>query len=91
MALTRLSGTKSLRDPLCSQLLGEWLASYSLAKARWYEATEVAELPLIRNKQIEAVKECASVLFPAPELIALVLGWNVPKGGFRPVSEFMTR
>ena len=56
-----------------------------------YEATEVAQLPLIRNKQIEAVKQYASVLFPAPKLIGLLMDLNVPKGGFRHVSEFMTR
>ena len=91
MTLTRLSGAKSLRDPLVSQLLGEWVASSPLAKARWYEATEVAQLPLIRNKLIEAVKQYASVLFPAPEWIGLLMDLNVPKGGFRHVSEFMTR
>ena len=91
MTLTRLSGAKSLRDPLVSQLLGEWVASSPLSKARWYEATEVAQLPVIRNKQIEAVKQYASVLFPAPELIGLLMDLNVPKGGFRHVSEFMTR
>ena len=84
MTLTRLSGAKSLRDPLLSKLLGESVASSPLAKARWYEATEVAQLPLIRNKQIEAVKQYASVLFPAPELIRLLMDVNVPKGGFRP-------
>ena len=67
MTLTRLSGAKTLGDPLVSQLLGEWVASSPLAKAQWYEATEVAQRPLIRNKQIEAVKQQASVLFPAPE------------------------
>ena len=56
MALTRLSGAKSLRDPLVPQLLGEWVASSPLAKARWYEAAEVAQLPLIRNTQIVAVQ-----------------------------------
>ena len=91
MTLTRLSGTKSLRDPLVSQLLGEWVASSPLAKARWYEATEVAQLALIRNKKIEALKQYASVLFPAPELIGLLMDSNVPKSGFRRVSEFMTR
>ena len=73
MALARLSGAKSLRDPLVSQLLGEWVASYPLAKARWYEATEVAQLPVGRNKQIEAVKQYASVLFPAPEWTWLLM------------------
>ena len=67
MKLTRLSGAKSLRDSLVSQLLGEWVASSPLAKARWYEASEVAQLPVIRNKQIDAVKQYASVFFPAPE------------------------
>ena len=91
MTLTRLSGAKSLQDPLVSQLLGEWVASSPLARARWNEATEVAQLPVIRNKQIEAVKQYASVLFPAPELIGLLMDLNVPKGGFRHGSEFMTR
>ena len=67
------------------------MASSPLAKARWYEATEVGQLPLIRDKQIEAVKQYASVLFPAPELIGLNMDLNVPKSGFRHVSEFMTR
>ena len=54
-----------MRDPLVSRLLGEWVASSPSAKARWYEATKVAQLPLIRNKQIMAVKQYASILFPA--------------------------
>ena len=91
MTLPRLSGAKSLCDPLVSQLLGEWVASSLLAKARWYEATEVAQLPLIHNKQIEAMKQYASVLFLAPELIGLLMDWNVPTGAFRHVSEFMSR
>ena len=37
------------------------------------------------------MKQYASVLFPAPELIGLLMDLNVPKGGFRHVSEFMTR
>ena len=41
MTLVRLSGAKSLRDPLVSRLLGEWVASSPLAGARWSEATEV--------------------------------------------------
>ena len=88
MRLTRLSRAKSLRDPLVSQLLGEWVASSPLAKARWYE---VAQLPLISKKQIEAVKQYASVLFLARELMRLLMNLNVPLSGFRQVSEFMTR
>ena len=59
MILTHLSGAKSLRDPLVSQILGEWVASSPLAKARWYKATKVAQLLLICNKQTEAVKQFA--------------------------------
>ena len=84
-------GAKSLRDPLLSQHLGDWVASYPLAKARWYEATEVAQPPLIRNNQIEAVEQYASVLFPAPECIGLLMDLNVHKGGLLHLSEFMTR
>ena len=91
MTLTRFSGAKSLRDPLVSQLLGEWVASSPLAKAQWYEAPEVAQLPLICNKQIGAVKQYASLLFPAPELIGLPMDLNVPKGCFPHVLEFMSR
>ena len=56
MTLACLSGTKSLCRPLGLQALGEWVASSPLAKARWYKTNEVAQLPLIRNKQKEAVK-----------------------------------
>ena len=78
MTLRRLSRAKSLRDPLVSQLLAKWMASSPLAKARWYEVTEVVQPPLIRNKQIETVMQYASVLFPAPELIGLLMDLNVP-------------
>ena len=47
--------------------------------------------PLIRNKQLEAVKQYASVLFPAPEFIGLLIALNVPKGGFLLLSELMSR
>ena len=83
MTLTRLSGAKSLRDLLVSQIFGKCVASSPLAKARWYEATEVAQLPLNRNKQIEAVKQYASILFPAPKLMGLHMELNVTEGGFR--------
>ena len=76
---------------MVSQLLGEWVASSPLAKARWYGATEVAQLPLIGNKQIEAMKQYASVLYRKPELITLLMDLNIFKGGLRRVSEFMTR
>ena len=82
MTLVRLSGAKSLRDPLVSQLLGEWVASSPLARARWSEATAVGYPSLIRDKQKEAVQQYASHLFPAPDLIGLVMDLNVPKLGF---------
>ena len=84
-------GAKSLRDPLVSQLLGEWVASSPLARARWSEAMEVGYPSLIRTKQVEAVKQYAFHLFPAPELICLLMDLNVPKLGFRHVSEYMSR
>ena len=73
-------GAKSLRDPVVSQVLGEWVASSPLAKAPRYEATKVAQRPLIRKKQIEAVKQYAFALFPASEMIRLLMDLNVPKG-----------
>ena len=69
MTLVRLSGAKSLRDPLVSQLLGGWVASSPLAKTRWVVATEVGYPSLIRTKQVEAVKQYASFLFPCPSLL----------------------
>ena len=91
MTLMHLSGAKSLRDPLVSRLLGEWVASSPLARARWSEATEVGYPSLIRDKQKEAVKQYASLLFPAPDLIGVVMDLNVSKLGFRHVSEYMSR
>ena len=91
MTLVRLSGAKSLRDFLVSQLLGEWVASSPLAWARWSEAMEVGYPSLIRTKQVEAMKQYASHLFPAPDLIGLLMDLNVPKLGFRHVSEYMSR
>ena len=64
MTLTRLSGSKSLRDPLVVQLLSEWVVSTPLAKARWSEATEKDYPTLNRSKQLETVKRYASFLFP---------------------------
>ena len=91
MTLVRLSGAKSLRDPLVSQLLGEWVASSPLARARWSDAMEVCYPSLIRTKQVEAVKQYASLLFPAPDVIGLLRDLNVTKTGFYHLSELMTR
>ena len=91
MTLVRLSGAKSLRDPLVSQLLGEWVASSPLARAQWSEAMEVGYRSLIRTKQVEAVKQYASHFFPALDLIGHLMDLNVPELGFRHVSEYMGR
>ena len=91
MTLVRLTGAKSLRDPLVSQLLGELVASSPLARGRWSEAMVVGYPSLIRTKQVETVKQYASPLFPAPDLIGLLMDLNVPKVGFRHVSDYMSR
>ena len=91
MTLVRLSGAESLRDPLASQLLGDWVDSSPLARARWSEATEVGYASLTRDKQKEEVKQYASLLFPAPDLIRLFMDLNVPKLGFQHMSEYMSR
>ena len=91
MTLTRLSGAKSLRDPLVFQLPGEWVASSPLARARWSEAMEVGYPSPIRTEQVEAVKQYALHLFPAPDLIGLLMDLNVPKVGFRHMMEYMSR
>ena len=91
MTLVHLSGAKSLRNPLVSQLLGESVASSPLAKGRWAEATDVGYASLIRTMQVEAVKQYASFLFPALEFIWLLMDLNVTKTGFRHLSDFMTR
>ena len=86
-----MSGAKSLRDPLVSQLLGEWMALSPLAKARWVEAMDVGYPSFVRTKQVETVKQYASSLFPAHEFIGLLMNLNVTKTGFRHLCEFMTR
>ena len=91
MTLVRLSGAKSLQDPLVSQLLGEWVASSPLARARGSEVPEAGDPSLIRDKEKEAVKQYASHLFPAPDFIGLLMDLNVPKLGFGHVSEYMSR
>ena len=90
MTLVRLRGTKSLRDPLVSQLVGEWVAHSPLAKARWAEATLDCHPSLIRNKLIVAVKQYAALLFPIGDF-GLLMQLNIPKTGFRHISKFMTR
>ena len=46
--------------------------------------------PLICDKQKEAVKQYASHLFPAPDLMGLLMDLNVPKLGFRHITEYMS-
>ena len=91
ITLVCLSGAKSLQELLVSQLFGEWVASSPLARARWSEATEVGYPSLICDKQKEAVTQYASHLFPAPDLIGLLMDLNVPKLGLRHVLEYRSR
>ena len=69
MTLVRLSGAKSLRDPLVAQLLGEWAASSPLARAGWSEATDVGYLPLPYLRQAEGGGEAIS---PIPRRVGVV-------------------
>ena len=46
---------------------------------------------LIRTKQVEAVKQYASFLFPAPDFIGLLMDLGVTKTALCHLSEFMTR
>ena len=66
MSLVRLSGAKSLRDPLVSRLLGECVALSPLAEARWVEATKVGYPSLVCTKQVEAVKPVTARDYAAP-------------------------
>ena len=90
MTLVR-STAKSLRDPSVSQLLGEWVAHPPLPKARGAEATVGGYPSLIGDKQIVPVKQYASLVFPAQDCIWLLMELNIPKTGFRHISEFMTQ
>ena len=63
------------------------MAHSPLAKARWAESTEVGYPSLIRDKQKEVGKQYASLSFPAPDLMGLVMDWNIPKLGFQHISE----
>ena len=62
----RLSGAKSLRDPLISRLLGECVPSSPLAEARWVKATKVGSPSLVCTKQVETVKPVTARDYPPP-------------------------
>ena len=79
MTLTRLNGARSLRHPWGAQLLGEWVASSPLAKARWSEAMEMGYLALTRSEQLEALKQYASFLFLAADLLGLLMDLNAQR------------
>ena len=70
MTLVCLSGAKSLRDLLISQLLGGCVASSPLA--RRVEATKVGYPSLVCTKQVEAVKPVSARDYPPPLLVAIV-------------------
>ena len=67
------------------------MASSPLARARWLEATDAGYPSLIRTKQVEAVKQYASLLLAAPDFIGLLTDLNVTKTGFCHLAEFMTQ
>ena len=67
-----------------------WL-HFPLSRARWSEATDVGYPSLIRTKQVVAVKQYASFLFPAPDFVGLLMHHNVTKTGFLHLSDIMTR
>ena len=83
MMLTRVSGVKSLRDPLVYQRLGEWVASGPLARARWYEAIEVAQLPLIRNMHHAAI-QCPPTALSSVSCTSTSGGQHLPATGMPP-------
>ena len=81
MTLVPLSGAKSLRDSLVCQLLGGWVASSPLARARWSEANDLGYPSLIGTQNVEAVKQYASFSFAGPDFIGLFMDLNVTKTG----------
>ena len=64
MMLVRLNGAKSLRDPLLSQLLGEWVASSPLARGPMVRG-HAGWLPLPYSRQAKGGRE-AIYLPPLP-------------------------
>ena len=44
-----------------------------------------------RSKQLGAVKQYTSFLFPAPNLLGLLMDMNVPKAGFQALSQYISR
>ena len=65
MTLVRLSGARSLRNPLISRLLCECAP---LAENRWVEATKVGYHSLVCAKQVEGVKPVTARDNPPPPL-----------------------
>ena len=55
------------------------MASFRLTKSRWAKATEAGYPTVTLTNQMEAVKQCTSFLFPAPELLGVLMDCNVPK------------
>ena len=67
-------------------LMSRWLPPLRL-EAVGPGPRRLPNLPLIRNKQIEAVKQYASLLFPASQLFWLLMDFNVLKLRFKHASE----
>ena len=91
MMLVRLSGATSLRDSKCSDVLGQWMSSSPLIRARFTEAIDHAPLPAVHKTKVQAIRTYAEALFPAPYLIGLLLELGAPQSGFQVLIEYITR
>ena len=80
MTLTELHGAKSLRDLLVAKLLAKCVALSPLAKARWAMAMVVGYPTFTRTKQMQAVKQYASFLFPVRNLLGLLIDLRFTDG-----------
>ena len=87
MMLVPLSGTTSLWDSKCSDLLAQWMSSSPLIRAGFSEAMDHAPLPAVHKSKVQAIRTYAKALFAAPYLIGLLLELAAPRSGFRVLSE----
>ena len=90
MMLVPLSGATSLRDSKCSDMLAQWMPSSRLIQARFTEAMDHAPLPGVHKTKVQAIRTYAEALFPAPQLIGLLLELGAPRSSFRVLSEYIT-
>ena len=91
MMLVRPSGTTSLRDSKCSDLLAQWMSSPPLIRARFTEAMDHVPFPAVHKTKVQAIRTYAEALFPAPYLIGLLLELGATRCSFRVLSEYIAR